>query len=216
MLIDLIKEYLLIAKLIMQSLFIKSPPENWSKGKTGNIFIIQGFNETFLPLKYLGDQLNKAGYRIFTCEFNSRKPIKDIADIIKENLSKLNLRDVIFLAHSKGGLIAKYLLDNDKILLKIVKKVFAIASPFRGTNWGYLRIANLFELIPESSILNQLNSKTSNNYKIVSILPSHDDFVPKSSMHLKGATIIHTKVIGHTRTLINSETSEIILKILTK
>jgi len=216
MLIDFIKEYLLIAKLIMQSLYIKSPPENWSKGKLGNIFIIQDFNETFLPLKYLGDQLNKAGYRIYSCDFNSRKPIKEIASIVKKNLKKLKLGDVIFLTHSKGGLIAKYLLDNDEYCRKIIKIVFAIASPFLGTNWGYLRIANLFELIPGSNILNQLNSKTNNNYKIISILPSHDDFVPKSSMHLKGATIIHTKVIGHTRTLINSETSEIILKILTK
>ena len=165
------------------------------------IIILPGLGARWGFYKKLGDHISLLGHPVYIVPKlgNNRDNIPASAKKVREIIEENNLKNIILVAHSKGGLISKYLLlheDPDKR----VKGVIAIASPFHGSSMGKLiPLPAIQELTPNSKIIKYLKEHSEVDRKIVSIIPSYDNLVwhPEGS-YLEGAMQnINVDVAGH-------------------
>ncbi len=207
MVIGMLEEYILIAKLKSYRVLFKKPA-HWLVGFKNPVIVVPGFHETFWFLRKLIEYFNTKGYPIHIIpSFNSTDKVASLSKKVGDYIKEKNLQNVILLAHSKGGLVAKYLLANDAVASSKIDRVVAIATPFNGNLFGYLYFDNLNELLPNSTLITGLRENTSVNQKIISLYPLFDNHVlPKSSSILTGAQNIQIPVIGHTVILESSKT----------
>ena len=75
--------------------------------------------------------------------------------------------EVVLICHSMGGLLAKYIILNEKIREKI-KLYISLAVPHKGSNLGNLGIfEKVKNLAPYSEVLNELEKDWIKKYKIL-------------------------------------------------
>lgn len=209
---EFVLECFLIIKKEIESVFFTKPSENWNLGTKGNIILLPGFAETWVFLKTIADNLNSLGYRIFLVNSLGRNagPIETSITIVKDFIENNQLQDIILLSHSKGGIIAKILLDDPKYS-KIIKQSICVAVPYGGSILGYLNIFSLNQLSPKSDIIKRINCSNGENLKVINIYPKLDNHViPNKSLFLDGAKNIRIDIIGHTRILETKATIEAI------
>ncbi len=194
----------------------RNPPRHYLghivEGKNP-IILIPGVFEKWHFLKAIADSLSLRGHPIYVLEhigYNT-KEIHHTAKSIREFIDKEKLKDVIIIAHSKGGLIGKHLLNFHNKDEKI-KKVIAIASPFAGSHiTKFIPHRAIMELSPHSQIVKELNEKKEFNHKIVSIFGLFDNHVwPESSCRLEGAKNIEVHTHGHHKILFDKKVHDII------
>lgn len=193
----------------------KSIPENWNRGEKGNVILVPGFMDDHVFLMMIGDALNKEGFRIHTLKNfdTTRKSVKFLAEILVDYIRQNKLENIILVAHSKGGIVSRYAIDNFEDINERVKLVFTISTPHKGTLYAKTNLLNLDELSPKSKILNNLSLNRKNCQKIVNIYPKLDNtIVPNCNLILDGAEEnISIDVIGHTSVLKNEKTIKIIV-----
>jgi len=207
-------EYLLILRIHLKSFLYRNPPAKWLKGTKGDIILLQGFSETWLFLEKIGNTLSSAGYRIHVIgKLNhNRLSISKSSRIVEEYIQKHKLKNIIFISHSKGGIIAKYFIDHS-IDNRLVKYSISIATPYKGSWLGYLKLLFLYELLPSSKILKGL--KQENNYRFLNIYAKLDNhIIPSKNAILSGAKNVCINIVGHTRILEAMETIQEIQKFL--
>lgn len=193
--------YLLLGNLLM--LIYKNPPGHYLGfviDKKTPIILIPGISNKWGFLKHLGDKISVKGHPVYIVgklEFNLFD-IKTSAKIVREIIDKNNLRKVIIVGHSKGGLIGKYLLIHQNKDER-VKGLIAIATPFLGSKLANQIHGKAYkELAPESKIIEELNLHKEVNYKIVSIMPEFDNHVwHEKGSFLEGALNIKVPTKGH-------------------
>ncbi len=136
------------------------------------------------------------------------------AEKISELVNKHNLRDVVLVAHSKGGLIGKYVLahnNNDNRF----KGMVAIAAPFHGSALAKLIPRHSFkELREDSKIILDLEEHTDINHKIISIYPEFDNHVwSEKSSHLENAREnCQINIHGHHKVLFDKQVIDKVLR----
>lgn len=213
---DLIKEYYLIARLQALARKIKTPPADWKNGEKNPILLIPGFGETFVFLKPLADRLHEFGYPIHILSpIDMCDSVEHIAQFFAIYIRSNKLTNIICLSHSKGGCIAKYLMDNFPNINKQIRKSISLASPYQGSLLGYLNIRSSYELTPNGKVTLESAQHSENNYKIIALYSKIDNHVlPNKNLLLPGATNIRIDIVGHTRILTTSETFKIIKQIL--
>lgn len=193
--------YLLLGNLSM--LIHKKPPEHYLGfviDKKAPIILIPGISNKWGFLKHLGDKISLKGHPVYIVnklKFNLFD-IRTSAKIVREIIDKNNLRKVIIVGHSKGGLIGKYFLVHENKDEK-VKGLIAIATPFSGSQLASQIPGKAYkELAPESKIIGELNSHKEVNSKIVSIMPEFDNHVwSEKGSRLEGALNIAVPIKGH-------------------
>lgn len=162
------------------------------------IVIIPGIYEKWHFMKPIVDLLYSHGYEIHVIDsigYNTGD-IEVIAEKVEAYIDSQNIDKYIIVAHSKGGLIAKYLMMRPSN--KIVKTI-AINTPFSGSWYATLiPHSSLRVFIPSSPMLSQLRQDVLSNQRIVSIYGLFDPHIPRGS-HLEGATNITLNVRGHFR-----------------
>lgn len=164
-------------------------------------------------MKKIGNRLSKHGYRVHVINSLRRNtlPIKTSAELVEDYIAKNDLHDLIIISHSKGGLIARFLIN--KTSRNTIKQVITIASPHHGTTFAKLRLLNLTELLPNSSMLRTLAGQDVR--KIINIYPSFDSTVlPNESLVLDGARNIRLKTSGHTKILESEESLNLLGEVL--
>lgn len=194
----------------------RNPPKHYLghivKGKEP-VILIPGIIGKWAFLKKLGDQISLEGHPVYIVPKlgHNLADIPTAATIVQEIIDENHLKDIIIVAHSKGGLIGKYLLINDKRF----KKLISIATPFAGSNIARLVPHRAFrELLPGSKIIGQINSNNEINKKIISIIPPYDNHVPKGSSLLNGAKNIKVTIHGHHKILFSDEVAKQVLSLL--
>lgn len=225
----------------------KDPPKHYLgytvEGKVA-IIMIPGILGKWGMMKYLADKISLCGhpvyivpglgYNIFSIP-NSAKILKASvmhifpvlghliprlnvgAESIKDVIEKNNIKNAIFVAHSKGGLIGKYYLahfNKDKKVMGMV----SIATPYSGSALAKLVSLEPYqELTNDSKIIRDLESHTAINHKIVSIIPEVDHYVwAEKGSYLEGAENIQVPVHGHHKVLFSKEVVAEILKAIEK
>lgn len=179
------------------------------------IILIPGINTKWQFLKIIADELSKIGHPIYIVRdlgYN-RKSIHDSAKIVRNLIDKTDLKNIIILAHSKGGLIGKEILihfNNDERVIKVI----AVATPFLGSDIGkIIPDKAVKELSPQSDIIIKQNNIFHVNEKIISIYGMYDNHVwPTENSILQGAENIQIKVDGHHKILSNKNARHIIIQ----
>ena len=194
--------YLLYIETIMY--LIQNPPENFlgypPKKKTP-IVIIPGVFGRWTFLIPIANYMSLMGYPVYIVPKlgDNTKDIKASASLVREVIEKNNLKNAVIVAHSKGGLIGKYVLLHENHDSR-VSGVIAIATPFHGSSIGnFFPHQAVAELKPESEIIKYLDEHSEVNKKIVSIMPSYDNQVwHKAGSLLEGALAnIRVEHAGH-------------------
>lgn len=187
--------------------------------KKSPVILIPGVYTKWQFLKAIADPISLKGHPVYAVPhlgYNT-KAIDYSARLIRELIDEKNLHNVIIIAHSKGGLIAKHLLAFNSQDGRVVK-VIAIATPFKGSSLAKLIPGKVIkELHPESEIIKKLHSRASVNQKIISIFGEYDNHVwPTENCRLEGAKNIQVNIHGHHKILFDKRVINIILEEIEK
>ena len=199
----------------------RKPPKHYLghiiEGKNP-VILIPGITNKWGFMKHLGDKVSLAGHPVYIVPElgHNMRLVTDAAKLVEIIISDNNLKNIVIITHSKGGLIAKYLLNHSKYSSDI-SKIIAIAAPFNGSHLvKYLPGKPFKELRPDSNIVQLLNSKTANDKKIFTISPSFDNHVWHTNKgHLESAKqniTMDTK--GHHKVLFDSQVIEKVLELI--
>ena len=181
------------------------------------ILLIPGVYENWRFMHPIAAHLNRAGHPVHVVKklgYNSGA-IPAMGAIVSKYLNGADVRDVVMIAHSKGGLIGKQVLGDPDTAPR-VKHLIAINTPFSGS-----RYANLFLLpsvrmfMPKGAVIQQLALNLVINQHISSLYSVFDPHIPETS-HLEGAENIVLPTIGHFRPVGDSLTLETIDRILAR
>lgn len=178
------------------------------------VILLPGIFSRWSFMKKLSDPVSLAGHPTYVIPHlgYNLKSIPDSAHLVRRLIDQHDLRRVILLSHSKGGLIGRHLLAYHNKDAR-VDKLIAIAAPFGGSRIvRFLPGKALRELDPKSQTVKEMQEETHANAKIVSIYGTFDNHVwPGESPMLSGAKNIQIDVHGHHKILFDSRVREIIL-----
>lgn len=139
--------------------------------------------------------------------------IPHMAELARRYIDDQDIRDSIIIAHSKGGLIGKYLLayhNQDRR----VRHVIALNSPFGGSLYAELApVRNVRALSPEDRLIKELAANREVNRRITSIYNRIDPQIPEGSK-LEGADNIEIDAIGHFRIVKHPQAHQAVLDTL--
>ncbi|TPW70187.1 triacylglycerol lipase [Schumannella sp. 10F1B-5-1] len=173
-------------------------PSRWAEGDRAPIVLIPGVYETWNYLEAVGDRLARAGHPVIalpSLRWNSG-PIPETATEVWREIVERDLRDVILVAHSKGGIIGKHLLAIDDTEQRIDRMV-TMASPFGGSRMArFMPQRALQEFRIGDPLLTALAAESRVNARITSIYPVVDPHVPEGS-RLEGAVNVPLRMAGH-------------------
>jgi len=212
--------YLLYGSLL--GIFYRKPPRRYitdgSKEKP-HIILIPGVFNTWAFMKFLADEISRAGYVVHTIPelgYNTFD-ISYSARIVSEVIEKSDCGKIILVAHSKGGLIGKYFLAHHNAN-KRVSGMVSIATPYCGSALvKFLPIKALRELEPGSALILDLEKYKGVNGSIVSIFSEYDNHIwSKKGSLLEGAENKQMTVDGHHRILFIRETAWAVLDSIKK
>jgi len=196
------------------------PPEKLLKGDSKiSIVILQGgfAKDYYFMYKELADQLSLDGYKVFFVPGLGYN-IKDFptsARIVRDLIIERDLKKIVLIGHSKGGLIGKYYLQYFNADGRVLNLI-AISTPFAGVPFArYLIYKRFSEFSPNSVVIKNLTSYTKENSKIYSLIPAKDIIIKNiDSMRVEGGKNIYLKTEGHLGSVNSPEAISWILKIL--
>lgn len=186
----------------LRHLASNTPPAEYSRGELAPVLLLPGVYETWRFLQPVADRLNALGHPIHILPelgYN-RLTVAASAGLAQRYLRERDLRDVILIGHSKGGLIAKQMMVTDDLEGR-VSRLVAINSPFQGSSlarWAPVKSLRAFS--PADSTVATLAANLAANHRIVSIYSRLDPLIPGGS-ELTGATNVLLPVVGHFRPL---------------
>lgn len=217
---DWVSDYLHLIKGTTIMYLTRTPPKHYLGQVDINkapVILVPGVLGRWAFFKDLGDKISLKNHAVYIVPElgNNLKDIPKSAEIVREVIDKNNIKNGIIVAHSKGGLIGKYLLtylnsDNR------IKKMISIATPYSGSSMAKIIPYPPFkELLPRSKIIEDLKSHSEANSKIISISPIFDNHVwAKEGSFLEGAKNITINERGHHKILFNKELQETVLSSL--
>ncbi|MCU1476550.1 MAG: alpha/beta hydrolase [Subtercola sp.] len=166
------------------------------------VLLLPGVFETWVNLRAVGDEVRRLGHPVHVVPGLGRNVVGIDASArrIEEYLARNDLVGVVIVAHSKGGLVGKYLmlrLDPEHRIDGMV----AINAPFSGSQWGdYLPLPSLRALARDDLIVRFLGGPSEVNGRIVSVYSTFDQNV-RAGSRLAGARNVRLNVAGHSRIL---------------
>ncbi|MFK4484326.1 esterase/lipase family protein [Curtobacterium sp. AB7] len=186
--------------------------DDYRTGDGQPVVVIPGVYETWHFMRPLMDALHDRGHPVHVLPVlrHNLRPVPDSARDVFAYLEEHDLRNVLVLAHSKGGLIGKYAMtqldDHGRI-----DRMVAVSTPFAGS--GYARLAPVRHLRvfrAADPVLAGLARELDANARITSVYGVFDTLIPEGS-ELSGATNVRLPVGGHFRILGDVRTRDAVL-----
>ncbi|MDX1535384.1 MAG: alpha/beta hydrolase [Candidatus Spechtbacterales bacterium] len=209
-----ILDYIYAVYILLKISIIRKEPKHYRgyiEKKTA-ILLIPGILERWGFLRYFANTLSGEGYPIYTLTglgYNT-KSIHDSAKMVQEFIKEKNLKKVIILAHSKGGIIGREVLSSYNQDGRIIKLI-AIASPFRGSKISRAIPFRPFKELTPKSVAKISPKNSDADDKIVSICGYFDNHIwPNNSCELPGAENIEVDIYGHHKILANKKVLKIV------
>ncbi|GAB2469880.1 esterase/lipase family protein [Xylanimonas ulmi] len=170
-------------------------------GQGAPVLLLPGIYEPWDFLRPVAGRLAARGHRVHAVEALGRNagPVPAAAQVVAAYLTAADLRDVVIVAHSKGGLIGKSVMlgpAGDRIAGMV-----AFATPFAGSalaRYAVRRPLRAFD--PRNPDLRHLAAQTSVNERIVALYPWFDPHIPGRA-RLRGARNLDVPLAGHFRPL---------------
>jgi len=181
-------------------------------GEGRPVVLLPGVYETWHFLEAIGAALHAAGHPVHVLPAlrRNRYPIESTARWVGAELRRRGLRDVVLVAHSKGGLVGKQVLRRYDPEGRVAGLV-AVASPFAGSSRAdYMVLPALRHFRPRDPFIRELAADRAVDARIISIFPSYDPHIPQGSRLGAGADV-EVPVIGHFRILRDPRTISAVL-----
>ncbi len=210
-------DYVYVTYWQLHGFIIRTSPKIYTQKKAKNrvsqipIVLIPGIYENWRFMKPIADFLYNKGYPIYIVDglgYNVGQ-VEAMAEIVHSYISAQGIKECVILAHSKGGLVGKYLLAqfNEH---ENIKGMISINTPFAGSRYAYLMPIKAIRIfLPNSPIISLLTSHSEINKNIISLYGEFDPHIPKGS-YLEGATNIQLPMRGHFRIMKNKYLHEAI------
>jgi triacylglycerol lipase len=195
-------DYLYVSLKQVQAFLFRIDPATFREPDlTGRpVLLIPGIYETWQFLRPVAELLRDRGHpvHVVTGLGWNTSTIRDSADLVAAYLEEQDLRDVVVVAHSKGGLIGKYTMLRKDPEGRIAAMI-AIATPFAGSIYArYALTRSIRDFSPADTTLRMLGEQLDVNRRITSIIPSFDPHIPGGS-RLDGAVNVPLRAAGHFR-----------------
>lgn len=194
-------DYLWAGAAWLATPFGPGDPDGYARGTLRPVVAIPGVYENWRFLRPLIGPLHAAGHpvHVLTDLGHNRRPIADGAQLLLGYLAWADLRDVVLVAHSKGGLIGKLAMANDEE--GRIAGMVALCTPFGGTRRAHLLpLRSIRPLAPGHSTLAALAGLSAVNARITSVFGPWDPHVPEGH-ELVGGRNRRVGVPGHFRPL---------------
>lgn len=176
------------------------------------VVLIPGVYESWQFLHGLASALHSHGHPVHvlpTLGYN-RAPIPASAVLVGRYVAEADLRDVVVVAHSKGGLIGKLAMLREDPDGRIASMV-AVNTPFAGSSYArWVPLPAVRAFVPTDATLVALAAELEVNSRITSVHSRWDPHIPAGSV-LEGATNVEISTPGHFRPLADPELERIVL-----
>ena len=175
------------------------------------VVVLPGIYETWYVMKPVVDVLEAHGYAVHTIESlkYNHFSIEESAQKVRQYIEHQQISEYVIVAHSKGGLIGKYVMMGDEE--HRCRGMVSVTTPFGGSHYAYLSPFKTLRLFtPRSAVLAELALNRQVNARIVSIFGEFDPVITTSSF-LEGARNIQLPIHGHFRILAEKTVHESIL-----
>ena len=186
----------------VRGFFDRADPDDFRTGALTPVVVIPGIWESWKFLQPLVTEMHDRGHPVHVVtglRFNNR-PVVDAAAQVAAYLDRNDLTGTVVVAHSKGGLIGKYLMVDGAATTRIHGMV-AVAAPFSGSLYArYLLVPSLRVFSPKNALVLALARDESVNSRIVSVFARFDPHIPGGS-ELVGAKNVRLETGGHFRVL---------------
>ncbi len=171
-------------------------------GDRAPVLLLPGVYEPWTFLRPLAQRLHDRGHPVHVVRAlgNNTRSIPVAAARAEAYLERHDLRGVVLVAHSKGGLIGKHMmLVNDTA--GRIDRLVAIATPFGGSRYAHWMLdPSLRAFRPTDRTMAMLAAGAGVNARITSIYGSVDTHIPEGC-ELPGAANLEFPVKGHFRVL---------------
>lgn len=210
-------DYLYAGRHQLRAAFDRTTPDALiaGDGTRAPVVLLPGIFETWRFLRPLAEHIHAAGHpvHVVTALEDNRMSVAQAADLVRAHLEQHDLTDVVVVAHSKGGLVAKYLMGMPDSGARISSAV-TVATPYAGSALAALiPVPSVRALLPSSPGILRLAVSRAVNARIVSVWGWFDPHVPGGS-RLDGARNIELDVGGHFRILARPELLAIVDEVL--
>jgi triacylglycerol lipase len=197
-------DYVYVGFWQVHGVLVRSDPEAYlDPTHTGRpVLLLPGVYERWQFLRPVADLLADCGHPVHVLTdlgWNTRS-VAASAAVVGAYLRTSDLRDVLVVAHSKGGLIGKHAMLHDDPDGRIARMI-AVATPFGGSVYARLfLIPSVRAFSPRDRTLRRLAEQLEVNARITSIWGAFDPHIPGGS-RLEGATNVPLRTSGHFRIL---------------
>jgi hypothetical protein len=206
------EDYLYAAVRQVGSFFSRTHPSEFRSGTGRPVVVIPGIYEDWRFMLPLVRRLHQAGHpvHVVTLLQRNRLAVPKAAELISGYIRRQNLEDVMIVAHSKGGLIGKYVMMSQDPQARI-KGMVAVCTPFSGSRYAaFMLLPSLRAFSPLNPVTLQLSREERVNERIASVYGLFDPHIPEGSV-LPGARNIQLQTGGHFRILSHEATIRTIL-----
>ncbi|KZX20771.1 PGAP1-like protein [Rathayibacter tanaceti] len=172
----------------------------YASGAGAPVLLIPGVYETWQFLRPIAERLHAAGHPIHVLPalgYNTR-PIVASAGVGQDYLREQDLRGVVVVAHSKGGLIGKHMMVVDDREEQRIERMIAVSTPFNGSSLARIAPARaLREFSPHRPLIRHLLAEREADARITSIYGMRDQYIPGGSRLAGAHENIAVSVVGH-------------------
>lgn len=182
--------------------FNTTDPTTFHSGEQTPIVVIPGIYESWKFLQPLITSMHDRGHPVHVVQpLNlNRRPVIEAAEQVTAYLEENYLTGAIVVAHSKGGLIGKYVMVQPAGAER-VRGMLAVAVPFGGSLYARFMLPPSLRIFsPRNSTILALASEVAINARIVSVYGQFDPHIPGGSS-LPGAKNVRIDTGGHFRIL---------------
>lgn len=194
-------DYLYAATWQVRAFASRVSADAFRAGEGTTIVVLPGVYETWKFVQPLIDEMHGRGHPVHVLDGLGRSsgPVPEMAERVGAYLADLDLRDVVIVAHSKGGLVGKQVMLG--VEAHRIRGMVAVATPFGGSAYARLMFTpGLRSFSPRDATIVALGSHAEINARIVSVYAGFDPHIPQGS-ELAGAKNVRLDTGGHFRIL---------------
>ncbi|GIG36174.1 esterase/lipase family protein [Cellulomonas pakistanensis] len=203
-----------------RGLLSRTSPDSYTRpdpARRPPVLLLPGVWETWRFLEPLARALFAHGHPVHVvAPFGlNRGSVPDMAELAAAQLRDADLRGVVIVAHSKGGLIGKSVMGRTDVGDRVLGMV-AINTPFSGSPYArLLPVRSIRAFLPDDEVLTALAARRADDARIVSVATCFDPHIPNGS-ELPGARNVRLATPGHFRSLADPELVPLLLRELAR
>jgi pimeloyl-ACP methyl ester carboxylesterase len=186
----------------LRSFANRTDPVTFQTGEGTPIVVIPGIWESWKFMQPLITSLHDRGHPVHVVQLlrHNGRPVVDAAGHVDDYVEQHALDEVLLVAHSKGGLIGKYVMVNGRSAPRL-RGMVAVSAPFNGSFYAHFMVLPSLRIFsPRNLVIRALTQDQRANARIVSVFGQFDPHIPGGS-RLDGAKNVRLDTGGHFRVL---------------